>query len=1010
MRACHHCGKGCEEGHRFCPNCGRAVLALRSSSGDPMIGRTIGADYTILEAVGAGGMGRVYRAEKGVLGKTLAVKVIHPHLAGDENAAKRFLQEAHTSSKLNHPNAVVVLDFGRTDDELLYLVMEYLRGRDLTRIVWEAGRLPLERATSIVRQVLAALKEAHDHGIVHRDIKPENILVEALATGGDFVKVVDFGLAKMRSDQSPGVTSPGFVCGTPDYMAPEQGRGGPPDPRSDLYSAAVVLFYCVTGRLPFESDEAAKVLEMHGHSPAPDPRIYVPELPQRFVDALQRGLAKNVADRFQDAVEFAEALRSSLHSERPEALESETAPCPSCGHPVPEDARFCGRCGFRKAPPSPALVSPTQADTPLASDLSSLPLCGRDVELSQLELGRARAAEGALVPLAVVGDEGSGRARLVSTVCDHARRAGCRVVYGRPDPRLAGVTYHAIGGAVRALLGLADGEDVIAWVDRLHAASPDLDPSLRAGFVELFTDKGPLELDADARAEAALRAVIFAAREALQGSARPVIVVIENAHRADGASLRIVQRLMARPVALPMLLVLTCAAPLLATLPRCEAIHLRGLEPREGARLADSARALLDTDGFALPSWELPPLHIEQLLRWHGEGGGPAPERLVDLIAARVERLSTRARRVLPAVAVLGVCDAAEAARVAGVDVDDSLLRALRATGWLAPAPERPGAWRVAHLLIRDVLAGAIPAAVRVELHQAALETGGALPVEVAALHAELTHAFLLALLKLEEVGDRAMARGDYAVAAHALRRGMELARREYLKGESDYAERAMSLFARKLGEAMVSAGDFAEAEGVLREGLGVAPTETVEWVRLQAVLARAYFLRGRHGASESAVDAAAATAARLGQVGLAVEVLMARAELEVSAGADRRAAETLARADALLEGALARAPAGDALWRQRAEVLLWLARSRRVIGEAGSEQLLERARSLAEQADLQVLRAQCDAEAAEHAEASADRRRAQLLWRRAAHDAREAGDIALAGEYDKRLRRLGIP
>ncbi len=187
-------------------------------------------------------MGKVYRAERGALGKTFAVKVIHPHLAGDDNAVKRFNQEAQTSSKINHPNAVVVLDFGRTDDELLYLVMEFLRGRDLTRVVWELGRLPVARASEIMRQVLAALSEAHQLGIVHRDIKPENILVEPLATGGDFVKVVDFGLAKIRGDQSPGVTSPGLVCGTPDYMAPEQARGLAADLRADLYAAAVVLY------------------------------------------------------------------------------------------------------------------------------------------------------------------------------------------------------------------------------------------------------------------------------------------------------------------------------------------------------------------------------------------------------------------------------------------------------------------------------------------------------------------------------------------------------------------------------------------------------------------------------------------------------------------------------------------------------------------------------------------------------------------------------------------------
>jgi len=190
VRTCHQCNAPCEEGHRFCPSCGFPIGALRPASGDPLVGRTIGGGYMILEAIGAGGMGRVYRAEQTSLGKTLAIKVIHPHLAGDDNAVARFYAEARACSRINHPNAVSVLDFGRTDDNLLYLVMEFLRGRDLARVVWEAGTLPWARAGEIIRQVLAALSEAHEQGVIHRDIKPENVLVEPLRTGGDFADLL----------------------------------------------------------------------------------------------------------------------------------------------------------------------------------------------------------------------------------------------------------------------------------------------------------------------------------------------------------------------------------------------------------------------------------------------------------------------------------------------------------------------------------------------------------------------------------------------------------------------------------------------------------------------------------------------------------------------------------------------------------------------------------------------------------------------------------------------------
>ena len=143
-------------------------------------------------------MGRVYRAEQSALGRTVAVKIIHPHLLSDENSALRFMTEARAASQLNHPNSVSVFDFGRTDDGQPYLVMEFLRGKDLARVAYEEGPLPFGRIVDVLRQVLAALGEAHDLGIVHRDLKPENVILEPLRRGGDFVKVVDFGLAKLR--------------------------------------------------------------------------------------------------------------------------------------------------------------------------------------------------------------------------------------------------------------------------------------------------------------------------------------------------------------------------------------------------------------------------------------------------------------------------------------------------------------------------------------------------------------------------------------------------------------------------------------------------------------------------------------------------------------------------------------------------------------------------------------------------------------------------------------------
>src|SRR4051812_32702484 len=312
-RPCPQCANACDETHKFCPLCGFPIAELTGSAPveDPFINHTLPGGYVILDLVGIGGMGRVYRAEQRMLGRTVAVKVIHPHLLGDESAAARFIAEARAASRLNHPHSVGVIDFGKTDDGQLYLVMEFLRGRDLARVAYEEGPLPLRRIIDVLRQALAALAEAHHLGIVHRDLKPENIVLEPLRSGGDFVKVVDFGLAKMiEGPRLTAITTPGIICGTPDYMAPEQGRGAAIDARTDLYAVGVILFQLLTGRLPFEADTPTQVVLMHLSIPAPDPRQVVPErnIPESLAQLVAKSLTKEPEDRWKSADEMSEVL------------------------------------------------------------------------------------------------------------------------------------------------------------------------------------------------------------------------------------------------------------------------------------------------------------------------------------------------------------------------------------------------------------------------------------------------------------------------------------------------------------------------------------------------------------------------------------------------------------------------------------------------------------------------------------------------------------------------------
>src|SRR6202161_1478240 len=315
MRSCPQCGNECNDEHKFCPSCGFPIGKVAVDSDDPLLGRTLPGGYVILELVGIGGMGPVYRAEQTNLGRTVAVKIIHPHLVGEENAAARFITEARAASRLNHPNSVGIIDFGHAADGQLYLGMEVLRGRALARVTYEDGALPFRRIVDVLRQTLAALAEAHSENIIHRDLKPENIILEPVRSGGDFVKVVDFGLAKIRADTSlPSITSPGIVCGTPEYMSPEQARGDVLDARSDLYAIGVILYQLLTGRLPFEAESPTQVVLAHLTQPPPDPRTVAPErgIPPALVEVVLKALAKDQNDRHQDADALAAALADAL--------------------------------------------------------------------------------------------------------------------------------------------------------------------------------------------------------------------------------------------------------------------------------------------------------------------------------------------------------------------------------------------------------------------------------------------------------------------------------------------------------------------------------------------------------------------------------------------------------------------------------------------------------------------------------------------------------------------------
>ena len=235
-------------------------------SSDPMVGRTISDNFKLLSAIGSGAMGTIYKAQQLSLGKTIVIKLLHRHLLGDPTLSKRFHREAKAASRLNHPNLIQIIDFGQMDNGLLFIAMEHVAGIDLAEMVYRDFPLDERRIVHILKQVCFALDEAHANGVLHRDLKPENIMIGDRRNTKDFVKVLDFGIAKLQdnvADAQSFQTVAGVVCGTPEYMSPEQARGDKLDGRTDLYALGIILYQLMTNRLPFEGESALGIVTKH---------------------------------------------------------------------------------------------------------------------------------------------------------------------------------------------------------------------------------------------------------------------------------------------------------------------------------------------------------------------------------------------------------------------------------------------------------------------------------------------------------------------------------------------------------------------------------------------------------------------------------------------------------------------------------------------------------------------------------------------------------------------------
>lgn len=626
-------------------------------AGDPYLDLEIADKYKVEQLIGEGAMGRVYVAKQLTLDKPFAVKILAPHLLNDEASQARFAAEAHNCASLNHPNVVSVVDYGRTSEGVTFIVMEFIKGITLERIITEQFPLSRERIVDLTLQILAALTEAHGLGILHRDLKPENILVQQLRTHGELAKVLDFGIAKLMDNPSgPGLTSAGMVCGTPEYMSPEQARGHKLDARSDLYSVGIILYQMLAGRPPFESESAVEILHKHLHEePIPPSRLRGVS-PDPLEAVCLRALSKDPGNRYESAMEFREELIAASSTPRV----TSSIRCNTCGSSLKLEHRFCPSCGAPAPVQEQSLATQhrtSQNQLMAAGPVSSgpTPLVGRErqVQAAQALLGRPQPG---LKLRVVMGARGVGKTRLIDEIADMAEQAGWRVYYVGADPSGARTPLFPIQTMVAQVLEIdpatCSTQDLFRAANLVGLGFEEL-----PGLAELFRLQGPAyDLEHAVRRRECFASAVQALLAG--GRGQPLLLAFEDIDGYDNASREVLRRLSRRRCEVPVLAFTTSKEPSLDWLGGLT----EHLEPLSAEHITEAwretaaqATGKLEPPEAILAAAPMSPLRLEQSIRLALHGiTAPSDAKESDLLRMRLEKQPGAVRRVLDLAAVLG--------------------------------------------------------------------------------------------------------------------------------------------------------------------------------------------------------------------------------------------------------------------------------------------------------------------------------------------------------------------
>ena len=830
-RLCSSCSAAMATGN-FCPSCGARNDSQPVAAPDPLIGRTLAGRYRIDRRIKAGGMGCVYGGTQLLLDREVAIKCILPELMGAEQVVERFMAEARSLSRLNHPNVVSVYDFGRDDSgdtPQLFMVMEFLRGTELMELMCD-GALSVSRTVEISKQILGGLAEAHEHGITHRDLKPENVILEPLRGNREQIKLIDFGIAKVEANRK--MTMAGQMIGTPYYMAPEVVLGKPATHLSDLYSFGVVLFEMLTGELPYDSSTPDVYMSQQITQEAPDPRGFVDHarIPVALSELCRRCLTIDPEQRYPDAESVAIAIGSAMNSWTPA-----------------DDSLFPKAFSSNDVEPDPRL-----------------PVCQATVEIRRPDSGFLRRVvwapelveEG--MASVVWGPVGTGRSWLLRQAREHAEAAGTTVVAMEAMLPPAGeVGYAALGELLVSLSGRSEKE-------LLRLELGEVSTEVLEGVGMVYADDLLPRPQRSQIRQVVCAAFRWALLEAQQASPEAkLLLAIDDFDMIDSVSrLAVTDYLLEEPLG-GVAVLLTSHSPLSGAIEhRVANRELRAIDPHElEGVLGENARGLSLRDGASVE-----PLYVEQMQAWNQNGAeGRPPSTLNGLIEWRIQLLASAQLRALQAAAVRGTTSVEGLLELLGPCAD--ALGALAVLVDLGLMVIENGRIRATHQIIADTALSLAPTGAIERLHQRAAELleRAQAPVELYAYHAIRGVPDVGAFLMVEECARLRELRGDLEGSIAILRDGIEAGRKLMMRGDAEIASNALMIFGRKLGAVLLQSGRIDEAEGVLTETLDLTVARSSFRASVLEQLVTAAQLRRQFDRAQKYLDEASAIAEYIG-------------------------------------------------------------------------------------------------------------------------------------------------